>query len=342
MKCLYTTFCRLSPALVLALALGACSTPAPRPETLDKARSAVDHAQSTPEVERYARTELDDAVNTYRRAESLFRKEGDTAEMRKLALQARQRAAAARELAEQREAAQREAAQKAALVAKGRDPTEPGARAAEADTAHDDAQLAKPPGGPVPGTQTPVQTQTPAQAEAARRKAILSQQVAQYARQQARDGRPRNEWIESELRDFHAAKSDRGLVITMSDVLFDAGSADLRPGGIRLVARIAALLHEYPNRTIAIEGFTDSVGDDALNRALSERRADAVRTALMDGGIQGNRIVARGYGEAFPVAGNDTPEGRQRNRRVEVVIGSGTEVAPRVASSAPAVTGSRR
>lgn len=337
MKCLYTTFCRLSPALVLALALGACSTTAPRPETLDKARSAVDHAQSTPEVERYARTELDDAVNTYRRAESLFRKEGDTAEMRKLALQARQRAAAARELAEQREAAQ-----KTALVAKGREPTELGARAAEADAAHDDAQRAKPPGGPVPGTQTPVQTQTPAQADAARRKTILLQQVAQYARQQARDGRPRNEWIESELRDFHATKSDRGLVITMSDVLFDAGSADLRPGGIRLVARIAAFLHEYPNRTIAIEGFTDSVGDEALNRTLSERRADAVRAALMDGGIQGNRIVARGYGEAFPVASNETAEGRQRNRRVEVVIGSGTEVAPRVASSAPAATGSPR
>lgn len=318
-----TTFLPTAMAMVLALTLGACSTMAPRPVALDAARSAVDHAQSTPAISTYAGVELADAVETYRRAESLFRKEGDTPEVRNLALLARQRAAIARETAELREAEQ-----KVALATSERQRMQLEARAAEASAANRDAQLASLQAEAAHSAARGAE----AQADAARRQAILSQQSAEYARQQARSARSRSEQLEAELRELYAAKSDRGIVITMNDVLFDTGSANLRPGGMRLVARIATFLHEYPERTIAIEGFTDSVGDDAFNQALSERRADAVRAALMDGGIQGSRIVTRGYGEAFPVASNDTAEGRQRNRRVEVVIGNGPEVAPRVAS----------
>ncbi len=345
MKLLPRGFFRATPALVLAFALGACSTTAPRPAELDKARSAVDHAQSTPTVSAYAGAELKDAVDTYRRAESLFRKDGDTTEVRNLAHLARQRAAAARETAERREAEQ-----KAAPATSGQQGMKAEARSAEATAAGRDAQLASMQAEAARSAQAPAEVPAPApapaqtqdQAEAARRQAVLSQQSAEYARLRARGAQPRNEWIDAELRELYAAKSERGTVITMNDVLFDAGSAGLRPGGVRLVARIATLLREYPERTIAIEGFTDSVGDDAINKALSERRADAVRAALMDAGIQGNRIVTRGYGAAFPVASNDTAEGRQRNRRVEVVIGSGNAVAPRVASSHPVAPGSRQ
>ena len=100
----------------------------------------------------------------------------------------------------------------------------------------------------------------------------------------------RSALLEAELaRARGDPKSDRGLVVTLNDVLFDTGSATLRPGGRRLVARLAEFLREYPERTLAIEGFTDSVGDDAYNQELSERRAAAVRIAH-DGG--GNRRVA--------------------------------------------------
>ncbi len=122
------------------------------------------------------------------------------------------------------------------------------------------------------------------------------------------------------------------MVVTLSDVLFDTGSATLRPGGQRVVARLAEFLREYPERTLAIEGFTDSVGNDSYNQVLSERRAAAVRLALMDAGIAASRINMRGYGEQYPVASNDTPEGRQRNRRVEVVISDERgAIGPRIA-----------
>jgi len=119
-------------------------------------------------------------------------------------------------------------------------------------------------------------------------------------------------------------------------VLFDTGSATLRPGGQRVVAWLADFLREYPERTLAIEGFTDSVGGDTFNQDLSERRAASVRVALIQSGIDGSRIDVRGYGKAFPVASNDTAEGRQRNRRVEVVISDARGgIAPRVATYVP-------
>ena len=121
----------------------------------------------------------------------------------------------------------------------------------------------------------------------------------------------------------------------MNDVLFDPGSDMLRPGGQRLVARLAEALRLYPERTIAIEGFAEATGSDAQSLELSERRAAAVRLALIDAGIDGSRVLERGYGGAFPVASNDTPEGRQRNRRVEVVISDERgSIAPRVANFA--------
>ena len=122
-------------------------------------------------------------------------------------------------------------------------------------------------------------------------------------------------------------------MVTLNDVLFDPGSAMLRPGGRRLVARLAEFLREYPERTIAIEGFTDSAGSDAESQELSERRAAAVKNALMDAGVDGSHVFVRGYGKAFPVATNETGEGRQRNRRVEVVVSDERgSIAPRVAS----------
>ena len=106
----------------------------------------------------------------------------------------------------------------------------------------------------------------------------------------------------------------------MSDVLFDTGSATLKAGAREKLAKISGILLAHPGLTMQIEGHTDSVGSDDFNQQLSERRADGVRDFLAEQGVAVSTITARGFGKAQPVASNDTPEGRQRNRRVELVV----------------------
>lgn len=113
---------------------------------------------------------------------------------------------------------------------------------------------------------------------------------------------------------------DRGLVLTLGDVVFDAGKASLQPGAMTAIDRLAQLLSVYPERSIRIEGHTDSVGDDATNQQLSERRASAVRDALLGRGVDAARIEAVGYGATRPIADNRTESGRQKNRRIEIVL----------------------
>ena len=133
-----------------------------------------------------------------------------------------------------------------------------------------------------------------------------------------------------ELAELKMQKTDRGMVMTLGDVLFDVGHAELKPGGQRMITKLAAYLQENPQRNVSIEGYTDSTGGDAYNQQLSERRADAVKAALTHAGIDPQRIQTEGYGEAYPVAGNDTAGGRQMNRRVEIVLSDDKgNVAPR-------------
>jgi outer membrane protein OmpA-like peptidoglycan-associated protein len=298
---------------------------APRPAVLDDARLAVDAARANPQVTTYAAGELNDAIATYDKAEVVFRADGDTAEVRHLGYLAKQRASIAQEMA-----VLRRSEQAVANATAERERIRLAARTAEAEAAARAAQLAELRADAARRAALDAERQ----AASAQRQAELSQQDALTAQQQARAAELRSSVLETQLRELAATRSDRGLVVTLNDVLFDTGSATLRPGGQRLVARLAEFLREYPDRTIAIEGFTDSVGSDALNQALSERRAAAVRLALMDSGIAGSRILVRGYGPSFPVASNDTPEGRQRNRRVEVVISDerGSIIAPRIAT----------
>ncbi len=117
-----------------------------------------------------------------------------------------------------------------------------------------------------------------------------------------------------------AKQTERGLVVTLGDVLFNTGSADLKGGSVRSLNQLAAFLEAHPGRTVEIQGYTDSIGADDTNQVLSERRAIAVKNALLDRGVRASRVSARGYGEDHPVAANDTPAGRQQNRRVEIVI----------------------
>jgi outer membrane protein OmpA-like peptidoglycan-associated protein len=137
--------------------------------------------------------------------------------------------------------------------------------------------------------------------------------------------------LQAEVDQLKATPTPRGLVLTLGDVLFDTGRAELNPGAGRKLDQLAQFLNDHKDRRVQIDGFTDSVGTDAYNEDLSQRRADAVKSALMFRGVDASRISTEGYGKAYPVANNNDSGGRQLNRRVEVVIGgdNGTAISPR-------------
>jgi outer membrane protein OmpA-like peptidoglycan-associated protein len=125
---------------------------------------------------------------------------------------------------------------------------------------------------------------------------------------------------QQQLADLKAKQTDRGVVVTLGDVLFDTGQATLKPGADLAINRLATYLSANPRTKVLIEGHTDSRGSDAYNEALSDRRAHAVAVALESRGISADQVQTVGRGKGYPVASNDTPEGRQQNRRVEIVF----------------------
>ncbi len=162
------------------------------------------------------------------------------------------------------------------------------------------------------------------------READTAQREAEEAKRQTRESQMRNSALEAQIRDLHATQTPRGLVITISDVLFAINQAELERGASNSLTKLVSFLNQNPQRKVLIEGFTDSTGGEALNLELSNRRSQAVRLALVQQGISNNRIATQGYGEAYPVADNTTAMGRQQNRRVEIILSdeAGT-IAPR-------------
>ena len=137
--------------------------------------------------------------------------------------------------------------------------------------------------------------------------------------------------LQAEVDQLKATPTPRGLVLTLGDVLFDTGRAELNPGSARKLDQLAQFLNDHRERRVQIDGFTDSVGSDSYNQDLSQHRADTVKSSLIARGIDRSRIGSQGYGKSFPVATNDESGGRQLNRRVEVVIGGddGASIAVR-------------
>jgi outer membrane protein OmpA-like peptidoglycan-associated protein len=128
--------------------------------------------------------------------------------------------------------------------------------------------------------------------------------------------------MQRQIDALQAKATDRGLVLTLGDVMFTSGRADLKAGAASNLDRLVTFLQQNPDRKVEIEGHTDNVGGDDYNQGLSQRRADSVRSFLMQQGIDSERIVASGKGEQRPVADNESEGGRQQNRRVEVIIGN--------------------
>lgn len=130
----------------------------------------------------------------------------------------------------------------------------------------------------------------------------------------------KNDALQAQLLALEAKKTDRGMVLTLGDVLFSSGRSDLKPGGTSKLDRLAAFLAQAPDRTVRIEGHTDNRGGLSMNQALSQRRADSVSAYLTGHGIDAARVSAVGEGFSSPIADNKTEAGRQANRRVEVII----------------------
>jgi outer membrane protein OmpA-like peptidoglycan-associated protein len=170
-----------------------------------------------------------------------------------------------------------------------------------------------------------------AEADKAKASAAQSENLRQQAEKEKQELRAR---LLQQLNSVLATRdSARGLIANMSDVLFRSGSVDLLPAARERLAKVSGIVLAYPSLHVSIEGHTDSVGTDEYNQDLSERRAQSVRDYFVRGGIPAGDVDARGFGKAEPVASNETPEGRQQNRRVELVlsgdaIGNAAEVTP--------------
>lgn len=150
----------------------------------------------------------------------------------------------------------------------------------------------------------------------ARRKELELQMRADEAEQARLEAKE----LRLQMEAMQAEQTDRGMVLTLGDVLFDLNRAELKASGEATIRRLANFMAKYDNRRVRVEGYTDSTGEAAYNQGLSERRAEAVRDTLVNMGVSSGRVETKGFGEEFPVASNDTSGGRQQNRRVEIVI----------------------
>jgi outer membrane protein OmpA-like peptidoglycan-associated protein len=299
-------------AAVVLATLSACSTMPPDTSPLLLARSEHQAARDNPQTASLAASELQDADAAMQRANQAAAAREPAATVDHLAYLARQRATIAQEVGKQKAAEQR--VNDANAV---RDRVQLEARTREADVARQRTATAQ--------DQTRM---AESQTRAAQEQARSAQDQTRAAEEEARTAAQRNQALEEQVKELNAQATPRGWVITFSDVLFSSGRADLKSGSARDIDKLAQFLENYPQRTVLIEGFTDSTGSDATNQALSERRSDAVRVALIDKGVNPRRIATRGYGESYPVADNTSAGGRQLNRRVEIILSDDTGLIP--------------
>jgi len=282
-------------------------------ETAEEARlmavkqKAEDEAQAAAAA-REAKARADAAAEAQRRA--------DAEAARAQAEQARAQAEQARAQAQQAQAEAERMKQEAVAAAQ------------EAARQKEEAEKAK--------AEAVAQQQVLAgETDKARAAAAQSESLRQQAEREKQDLRAR---LLQQLNSILATRdSARGLVANMSDVLFRSGSFELLPGARERLAKVSGIVLAYPSLHVAVEGHTDSVGSDEYNQNLSELRAQSVRDYFVQQGIPASAVEARGFGKTAPIASNDTPEGRQQNRRVELVL-SGDAIGSTIDEVSPSQT----
>lgn len=279
--------------IVLAILAG-CNTTSHNAQ-LDYAHEQYLAAQGNPQVTTLASAELDQAAISLKSADNALSKGESEATVNQISYVASQQISIAQETARRKvfESSVSNAESK-------RNQIRLDARTAEADAAKRQAEIAN------RKVERQAEDLSAADANAQSDQALIVIQ-------------------EMKIRELNAKKTDRGVVVTLGDVLFSTGKSELKSSGKRSVQKVADFLMRYPQRSVLIEGFTDSTGSESYNQQLSERRAESVRTALIDLGINSVRISTEGYGEQRPVAKNDTAAHRQSNRRIEILFPENTQ-----------------
>lgn len=335
------------------------------PLELFEARNALRIAHIA-SADKYAASIITKAEGQLRHAEETYRQRQNRATLESAAKEAIQTAEEARIMAVKQKAEEEARAEAAAREAKARaDAEAESRRRADAEAARVQAEAARADAEKARAEAEHMKQEAEAAAqEAARQKAeaekakaeaVAQQQAlaveADKARQAAAQSESLRQQAEKEKQELRARllqqlnsilatrDSARGLIASMSDVLFRSGSFELLPGARERLAKISGIVLAYPSLHLQVEGHTDSIGSDEYNQQLSERRAGSVRDYLVQQGISQQAIEAHGFGKTEPIASNDTPEGRQQNRRVELVlsgdaIGTGDEAQPQTASTA--------
>jgi len=269
-------------AIVSAVLLAACASTPKRVEQLDQAHADVESLSADPLVQQAASEELSNARKSLESADIAMKKH-DSEQVLHYSYLASQQAHTGQERISEARAKQE--------VAKGE---------AERNRVLLESRARE--------------------AEAAKAAAEQQTQVAQAQAQQAQAARQEADAAQRQLADLQAKQTDRGMVLTLGDVLFDTNAATLKPGATAMVDRIAAFMKDNEGTKVIVEGHTDSRGSAEYNQQLSERRAQSVADALAFRNIDRSRVESVGRGKELPVASNDTAAGQQQNRRVELIF----------------------
>ena len=319
------------------------------PLELFEAQNAVQIAINSG-AQKYAADALNKAQESLSQAQNLLAKKGDdklivqasrdavqnAADARRIALdrQEEERAAQARAEAAKREADEKARADAAAASqqqeAAARQQAEMQRLQAERDAAQSAAATAR-----ADADRMAAQQQAEREKQNAEQERLKAQQAQDAAAQSEREKQQlRAQLLEQFNRILPTTDTPRGLKVNMADVLFAFGKYDLRPTAREALAKLSGIVLGHPGLKLAVEGYTDSIGSDEVNQTLSEKRASTVRDYLVQQGLDSSSITAVGFGKSNPVASNDTNEGRQQNRRVEIII-SGEVIGTQIGGTQP-------
>lgn len=307
----------LALAAICATLFAGCATTGTN-ETLESARAEVNAAAANPDVISKAPLELKTAKEALDRADRAQRDHEDRVEIDHHAYLAQARARTAQDFATARRATDdmtqvQGDVDRMRLAMRTREADSARAQAAQSNAQADAARA-----------DTAAANRDAAysaqQAGVARLMAQAEREKAQQANMDALTAEDRVRALQMKITEIEARETERGLLVTLGDVLFQTGRSELQPVAAPRMDKLAGFLRQFPERKLLIEGYTDSVGSDQLNMELSQRRAESIKVALVQRGVDPSRMTIGAYGKSYPVASNQTPDGRQLNRRVEVVV----------------------